>query len=236
MCATYSVFAKYYDAIYAEKDYKSEVEALHKTIQTHKESDGNALLDAACGTGGHIQYLRKYYQTTGMDLSTEMLEVARGKFGDAEFQQGDITDFDLGRQFDVVTCLFGSISYLTAKESLFRALKCFSKHTVKGGLVVIEPIFTTETVRHTSLGLSWVDEAEYKLARVNSIKRDGDIVYLNFHYLLATPSGVEHIFDPSPIGVFSKDDFAAAMKSANLRVVGEESGLSKEAIYIGVKQ
>ena len=236
MSATYSIFAKYYDAIYAEKDYRSEVEALHKTIQTHKQSHGNALLDAACGTGGHIQYLRQYYQTTGMDISKEMLEVARGKFGDAEFHQGDIIDFDLGRQFDVVTCLFGSISYLTTKESLFSALKCFSNHTVEGGLVVIEPIFTAETVRPTSLGLSCIDEAEYKLARVNSIRREGDIVYLNFHYLLATSSGVEHIFDPSPMGVFSKDDFVEAMKSANLSVIGEESGLSKEAIYIGVKQ
>jgi SAM-dependent methyltransferase len=236
MSATYSVFAKYYDAIYAEKDYKAEVEALHRTIQMHKQSNGNTLLDAACGTGGHIQYLRRYYSATGMDISPEMLEVARGKFGDVEFHQGNIADFDLGRQFDVVTCLFGSISYLTTKELLFSALKCFSNHTVQGGLIIIEPIFTAETVRRTSIGISCVDESEYNLARVNSITREGDIVYLNFHYLLATPTGVEHIFDPSPMGVFSKDDFAESMRSANLRVVGEESGLSKEAIYVGVKQ
>ncbi len=235
MSATYSFFARYYDAIYSEKDYKSEVESLHKTIQALKRSEGNTLLDAACGTGGHIQYFRNYYNAAGMDASKEMLEVARGKFGDVDFYQANMTEFDLNRQFDVVTCLFGSISYLITKESLHRAIKCFSDHTVRGGLVIIEPVFTAETVRPSSMGIRCVDEAEYKLSRVSSSKREGDVVYLNFHYLLATPSEVEHIFDPSPMGVFSKHDFVDGMKSAGFEVIGEESGLSKEAIFIGIK-
>lgn len=236
MSIFYSRFAKYYDTFYSFKDYKAEVEELHNVIQTQKKTDGERLLDVACGTGGHIQYLRKYYKTWGIDASEEMLDVARSKINQVEFRQADMADFSLGRQFDVITCLFGSINYLVERDSLRKAVRCFSDHTVEGGVVIIEPLFTTETARPGSMGLLCIDEADYKLARVNSTRIEGSVAYLDFHFLLATREGTEHIFDPSPLGIFSRAEIASAMKEAGYRVADDETGLSKEAMYVGVKR
>lgn len=236
MSSTYSILAQYYDAIYAEKDYKAEVEVLHTLIQANKQSDGNQLLDAACGTGGHAQYLRRYYKITGMDISTEMLDVARGKFDDIEFYEGDITEFTLHQEFDVITCLFGSICYLTSPEALYRAIQCFSDHTKEGGVVIIEPIFTAESFRPQLIGITCVDESEYKLARVSAVTRVDNIAYLNFHYVLATPAGIQHIHDPSPMGIFARSDFVSAMEHAGLDVISDETSLNREAVFLGVKQ
>jgi ubiquinone/menaquinone biosynthesis C-methylase UbiE len=96
---------KYYDDIYGAmgKDYAAEANTLHKLIQIHKHTEGNALLDVACGTGTHAGLLRKYYKVEGIDLNADMLKTARKKHPDIRFSIGDMRNFDLSRQFDVVS-------------------------------------------------------------------------------------------------------------------------------------
>ncbi|HZQ85023.1 MAG TPA: methyltransferase domain-containing protein [Acidimicrobiales bacterium] len=63
-------------------------------------------LDAACGTGRHARRLIEMGHTvTGVDITTEMLEVARGAVPGATFDEGDLTalPYDDG-SFDVIVC------------------------------------------------------------------------------------------------------------------------------------
>ncbi|MEI8008852.1 MAG: hypothetical protein WCI00_05715 [bacterium] len=46
----YRELAKYYDLIYSSKDYKKEADIIHKLITKYKKTNGNALLEVACGT------------------------------------------------------------------------------------------------------------------------------------------------------------------------------------------
>src|SRR5687767_4019171 len=109
----FSKSAQYYDEIYIsmEKDYRREASKAHEIIKKYKQSSGKSLLDVACGTGTHTGLLNKYYQVEGLDLDPKMLLVARKKYPKIRFHQGDMTDFDLGRQFDAIACLFSSIGY-----------------------------------------------------------------------------------------------------------------------------
>ena len=77
----FSKSAEYYDKIYAsiDKDYAAEVSKLQTFIQNHKKTPGNSLLDVACGTGIHAEFLSKYYQVQGLDLDRKMLAVAKRK-------------------------------------------------------------------------------------------------------------------------------------------------------------
>src|SRR4051794_23703487 len=94
--------AAIYDALYAGKDYAGESERLHELIRANKRVPDETLLDVACGTGGHIDSLKKHYVVQGLDLSGEMLDVARRRHPDVVFHQADLIDFDLGRQFGAV--------------------------------------------------------------------------------------------------------------------------------------
>jgi ubiquinone/menaquinone biosynthesis C-methylase UbiE len=98
----FSKSAQYYDEIYAsiDKDYAAEARKAHKIIREYKQSKGKSLLDVACGTGFHAGLLGKYYQVEGLDLDPEMLAVAKKKHPKIRFHPGDMTDFDLKRQFD----------------------------------------------------------------------------------------------------------------------------------------
>ena len=47
----YNVFARYYDELTANIDYKKRAEYFNEIIKKFKKTDGNILLDLACGTG-----------------------------------------------------------------------------------------------------------------------------------------------------------------------------------------
>lgn len=232
----YSRLAQYYDEIYAELDYEGAAHKIHALVQKYKSAQGNTLLDVACGTGTHIQYLKDDYDTIGLDLSEEMLEVARKKCSDVGFIQGNMTSFDLGQKFDVITCLFGSISYLTTKNELTDAISTFSRHMNSGGVLIIEPIFTRETVRAGYMGISCLDLADIKIARVNISRIEGDVAYLDFNFLIATKErGVEYFTDPSPMGIFPRDTFISLMEKNGFTTEFVEPGLMKEELFVGVK-
>ena len=76
------------------------------------------LLDVACGTGRHLEYLRSSFETEGVDADDAMLDVARARLRDVPLSVGDMRDLDLGRRFDVVTCLFSAIGFVYDLEVL----------------------------------------------------------------------------------------------------------------------
>ena len=233
----YTRLAPYYDQMYGQIDYEGNSQKLHAIIQQYKKSKGIRWLDVACGTGTHIMHLKEKYDAMGFDLSDEMLTVAREKCSDIDFVQGNMTELDLGLTFDVITCLFGSIGHLTQEEELERAIRAFSKHTDQGGVVIIEPMFTKETAREGSMGLICLDLPDIKIARVGRSRKEGDIVYLDFHFLITTRDrGTEHFVDPSPMAAYPRNTFLSLMEESGLSAQFIDPGLVKEGLFIGVKK
>jgi len=65
-----------------------------------------AALDAGCGTGRHARHLVELgHRVVGVDLTPEMLDVARVSVPAAEFRTGDLVAIPAGdAQFDLVVC------------------------------------------------------------------------------------------------------------------------------------
>ncbi|MCK4965014.1 MAG: class I SAM-dependent methyltransferase, partial [Dehalococcoidia bacterium] len=120
--------AKYYDKIYSFKDYEQEAAEIAQIIEQHLCSDGRRLLDVACGTGRHVEYLKDQFEVEGLDISHEMLAIARRRNPNVPFYEADITNFDLGRTFDVITCLFSAIGYAKTLELASKAIACMEMH------------------------------------------------------------------------------------------------------------
>ena len=54
----YKKFAGYYDKIYEELDHEKESKFIKWVVNKHRGSEGNLLLDMACGTGRHAHFLK----------------------------------------------------------------------------------------------------------------------------------------------------------------------------------
>jgi SAM-dependent methyltransferase len=228
---------RFYDAVYGWKDYAEEARRLKGFIAHYKRSAGRALLDVACGTGGHVPYLRDDFDYEGLDLDPEMLALARERFPDVPFHQGDMVAFVLRRHFDVVTCLFSSIAYVKTAPRLRRAIATMARHVCPGGVVVIEPFFTPEAWTPGQPHAIFVDQPDLKLVRMNvsSVDAGGAVAILDFHYLVGTPEGVEHFTEHHELGLFTDEDYRAAFTEAGLDVLHDAEGLMGRGLYIGTR-
>lgn len=230
----YTRSAAFYDAIHTGKDYAGEAGWVHGRIQAHLRADGNALLDVGCGTGSHIAHLRAHYQAEGLDLEEALLRVARERFPDAAFHQGDMTDFDLGRRFDAVTCLFSAIGYVRTEEELRRTIAGFARHLRPGGVAVVEPWLTPEGFTPGMMPRLDVNEsAELKIARMGRTERDGDLSAIVFVYMVGYPGGIDHWEDRHLLGLFTHQQMLDAFAAAGLEVVEyDPHGLIGRGMYV----
>jgi SAM-dependent methyltransferase len=227
--------AQWYDAIYAWKNYTREAERLHALIQQHARQRATTLLDVACGTGQHVAHLKAHYAIEGLDLDERMLALARQRHPDIVFHQGDMVDFDLGRKFDVVVCLFASIAYAKSVPRLQQALRNMARHAQLGGLVVAEPFIRPDQFKPGHVAAIFVDQPDLKIGRINVGIVENGIAVLPFHYLVGTPQGVEYFTERHEVGLFSHDEYLAAFHAAGLEALYDEEGLMGRGLYIGIQ-
>ena len=233
----FSKSEKYYDEIYGSmgKDYAVEANKVHKFIQKYKHTDGNTLLDVACGTGAHAGPLSKHYKVKGLDLDARMLTVARSKNPNIRFHVGNMINFDLGYQFDVVVCLFSSIGYVKTKSNLRKAIKSMSHHLRHGGVLLIEPWFTPEQWKTGYVHALHINKPELKITRMSRSGQRGRVSLLEFQYLVGTPKGIEHSVEHHELGLFTHEEYLDAFRFADLKVIHDKKGLDGRGLYIGQK-
>jgi ubiquinone/menaquinone biosynthesis C-methylase UbiE len=229
----YSKLAKIYDALYSFKNYEAEAKRLHEIIAEKKTSPGNVLLDVACGTGTHLSFLRKYYTVEGIDLTPEMLEVSRARHPEIVFHEGDMRTFDLGRRFDVVTCLFSSIGYMKSPRDLREAVINMARHLQPGGVLIIEPWLTEETWTSRGIHALYVDKPDFKIARMDIPSTNGRMSVFKWHMLIGTPDGVEYLTQKHELFLFSNAEYIEAFNAAGLDVSYDEKGLMNRGLFIG---
>ena len=230
--------ADVYDAIYSEKDYASEAKKLKDFISKYKKTDGNELLDVACGTGLHLPHLTDEYQITGVDLSEQQLEAAKKRLPSLTFVQGDMRDFDLHHRFDVVTCLFSSIGYVHPHAELKKAIKNMATHLKPGGVLFIEPwlqpgAFDPNRPPHIQVGE--LPEKQLKVTRTAHNSIDGSVSILNMHHIVETPKGTQEFTEEHRLALYTPEEFKEAFTVAGLELHHDEHGLSGRGLYIGIK-
>ena len=147
--STYQRSADVYDVMNAArgKSYGDEAATLLRLIRQHV-ADAESLLDVACGTGLHLSHLRHDLRVEGIEPHPRLRAIARDRLDGVPVHDGDMRTFDLGRRFDVVTCLFSAIGYMLNLEDLRTAIGQMAAHVSPGGLLVVEPWFHPE---------AWID-------------------------------------------------------------------------------
>ncbi len=232
----YREFAQYYDLLYAQKDYVREAAKLKRLIAKYKQSKGNTLLDVACGTGHHVKHLKGQFQCTGVDVNQDMLDMAKRNVKDVAFVNADMTTLNLGKTFDVITCLFSSIGYVKTLPKLRKTICNFAKHLKTGGVVLIEPWFTKATYHIGSPHMTTYDGKELKIARLAVSQVKGDISVIDMHYLVAERDKVvKHFVDRHEMSLFETDQTLQIMKEAGLKTRFLRNGLLRDrGIFVGV--
>ncbi len=138
--SSFKKYSKFYDLFYTEKNYNLEVHYVHELIQKYN-SKSKSILDIGSGTGKHdYLFAKKGYFVTGIDLSEDMILIAKNKYSsdNTNFLVGDIVDFEFDKKFDVVCSLFHVFSYFTENDYLDKVIKKINSILNKGGLFIFD--------------------------------------------------------------------------------------------------
>src|SRR5436305_4759256 len=116
----YAALAPYYDRFTGESAYDTwlaQIEARARALGLA----GTRALDIGCGTGNSFApLLDRGYEVTACDLSPEMIDEARRKFGDrvADLFVADMRELPALGPFDLVTCIDDALNYLLDPDDL----------------------------------------------------------------------------------------------------------------------
>ncbi len=138
---------------------------IRRLIRRHKPK-ARTLLELACGTGAILKILGKSYEVVGLDLSPQMLSIARKKLPHVRFYRKDMVSFDLGKRFDVVICVFDSINHVlkfTDWQKIFRNAR---RHLEPYGLFLFD-INTEAKLERLINAPTWVHKFGFNLEFIN---------------------------------------------------------------------
>ncbi len=111
-------------------------ESKYMTILTSHLSAGASILDLGCGSGQPIAeaLVRGGFPVTGVDASSQLLEIARRTVSGPEWIMSDMRSLDLGRSFDAVIA-WNSFFHLSPDEQRV-VIPIIAAHTNLGGVIM----------------------------------------------------------------------------------------------------
>jgi SAM-dependent methyltransferase len=141
--SVFGAYARYYDLLYRDKDYRGEAAHVDALIRAHAKRH-ESILELGCGTGGHAFVLAELgYKLHGVDLSEDMLARARARLAETpgarlQFSAGDARSVRIGSTFDVVISLFHVMSYQQKNADLAAAFQTARAHLEPGGIFLFD--------------------------------------------------------------------------------------------------
>ncbi len=239
----YKKFARYYDRIYDKIDLKKESEFIKWAVLKHKTSEGNKLLDMACGTGRHAKILKDTFDVQGVDINPEMLKIASEKLPEIDFIEGDMKKLNLDKKFDVVICMFSAMNYNTTLKEFKGTLENFHRHLNEGGVLIFDYGINKENWIEGLVSVDTVVDNNLKLARICQSQLEDGIFNANFLFLIKEKGKLDFDIDQHKLGVFGIEEVIDSMSETGFETFiyseftkNEWNVLSGERpIFVGVK-
>lgn len=131
--ALYTDLSGYYDLMCADIDYQSQSHCINRLHQLFG-NEGKNHLDLACGTGPHVRHFIDYgFNSSGLDINQPMLDMAQRRCPEAMFSLQDMSDLQVEKPLDLITCFLYSIHYCDGIERLKQCIVQVHKALNTGG-------------------------------------------------------------------------------------------------------
>jgi len=161
MSNLYNELATVYEAMYQTFiDYEQEYIYYSDILKKYKKQQ---VLEIGCGTGHLANYFQKHgFDYIGLDFSEEMIQLGKVKAPTCEFLQGDMRDFELGRQLQSIIITARTTSYLRTNKDINAAFSAINKNLQTGGILCFDFIDANQFIPDIVNGKEVVHNAIYQ--------------------------------------------------------------------------
>ena len=252
--------AEFYDIVYKDRRPKD----IDFFIAYSKKAEGRTL-ELGCGTGRVlIPTAISGCKITGLDVSPYMLKRCRDKLGRqpkkvqerVRLVQGDMTSFQTGEMYQLVTIPFRPFQHLISVEEQRACLECIYRHLASDGLIILDifhpnPLRLVPNTKYTT-EIEDIPETELpdgrKLRRTNratSFHRDQQYNDIEIIYYITHPNGkTQRLVQSFPMRYFYRYEMEHLLRLCGFGIVSlygdfdksEFSADSPEMIFIAEKK
>ena len=118
-------------------------------------------LDLACGTGELCEILHaKGIQSSGMDFSEGMIEIAKSRNPEIFYEVADMITYRPEKQFDLVTCTGDAINHIMDLSDVFKIFQNVYAYLNDGGYFIFDILSEKEVPMAEPIDLDFSDEVK----------------------------------------------------------------------------
>ncbi|MCL2404927.1 MAG: class I SAM-dependent methyltransferase [Defluviitaleaceae bacterium] len=222
----------------------------YAAMQCGNNGEKGEILELGCGTGRVALALAKDgFNVTGLDLSSQMLDIFRDKLAKETAAQpkltkqvqiihGNMADFNIGRKFALITAPFRAFQAITAESDIQSTLACIHRHLTDDGIFIInvfnpnkDPLHEDWCREEIFIGEIVCNETGINIARYECRERIdpiNQIIYPYLAYTVTYPSGkTERLVEPLQMKYYYSRQLRAVMEKAGYEIVDEFSWYDK---------
>jgi ubiquinone/menaquinone biosynthesis C-methylase UbiE len=157
----YHSLSAVYEAMYQSFINYEEEFLVYSSILIGCQS--KSVIEIGCGTGNLANsFLKKGFSYTGLDVSEDMLNIAREKFPNVTFLQGDMRQFTLDFKKDSCIITGRTISYLLSNEDVLKTFHSINRNLEMGGIIVFDFIDALQFIPRIKDGEEIIHTAAYQ--------------------------------------------------------------------------
>ena len=141
----YDLIAPFYDEVNGDIDYVSWADFIEEVIKRDFHGKPELVLDLGSGTGRMtIELAKRGYDMTGVDSSTEMLDIAKNnaeREGVADkmlWLCQDMSDFELYGTVDVTVSCLDCINHVTDSKELDKCFALVHNYLIPDGIFIFD--------------------------------------------------------------------------------------------------
>jgi len=201
-------------------EYADHVSFIIELIQKSSKRELRTALDLGCGGGKFIFTLKKHFEVTGLDLSPQMLALAKELNPEVKLLHGDMRSFSIGESFDLIF-VDDALSYITSQGELASVLKNCHSHLAPDGYMVLTPDYLKEEfVQHNCQIFHSIPHQLHPGVEVTYITNDYDPDTSDDHfesafvYLIRENGKLRIETDLHQLGLFDLDTWKKVLSSA----------------------
>lgn len=132
------LYSQYYNLVYKNKNYKSEVNYIINILGTRIKKI-KSILELGSGTGSHAYFLlKKGFNLTCVEQSKDMISNFRLRSKKLKIINKDLKNIKLKKKFDLVLSIFHVINYMVKENDLKSFFNTASIHLKKNGYLVFD--------------------------------------------------------------------------------------------------
>ena len=252
---TFGGYARYYDLLYRDKDYRGETEFIDQLIHIHAPRT-RRVLELGCGTGIHATLLaEKGYDVVGLDLSEDMLAVAAQRVAlmpqaiaeRVHFIRGDVRDFHVEGPFDTALALFHVLSYQLTNNDLRAVFANIKAHLAPDGVFIFDCWYGPAVLSdRPAVRVKHFADAATNVTRIATPTLHPNLNQVDVHYQLfvrdTRSETVEELTELHQVRYLFRPELELLADNAGLRIEScgawlsdREPGLSSWYVYFVLK-